>query len=387
MKIVFVTSRSLSRHATIKRAWGMAPHLIQRGISTTVVCEDCEENRVTAAAVPGMDALYYPAGLSMRAERAAKASLVRRARGDVVHLCGLGWRNAVRRSVGRGRFVMDHVELESAIAGTSRLRRLLQAGLERWSFDYYDGTVAASRYLEFAVRRHQLTRSRARPVLWLPFAFDEDSLRPEAARLEAFRNEAGGRVTIAYMGGLYRNYGVHDLVEAYRSSPSLARNARLVFVGRGPEADYLRRQSCHSAVGPQISFAGFLDERSLASFLFASDVLVSPLADTVQDWARCPSKTYMYMATRRPIVTPAVGENREALGDLGFYYTPGDGASLAGALERAAAVRAPVPYDLAAHTWSHRTAHYLGWLRASFGFEPDCGVTLNAQEPAEAFAQ
>jgi len=380
MKITFVTSQSLSRHATIKRAWGLAPHLVARGITTAVVCEDCAENRAAAAAVPGLEGHYYPAGLTMRAERAAKSVLVSGARGDVVHICGLGWRNALRRSAGSGRFVMDHVELESAIAGTSPVRRLLQAGLERWSFDHYDGTVAASRYLEFLVRRRQLGRRAVRPVLWLPFAFDEQTLRPEAARAAEFRREAGGRVTISYMGGLYRNYGVHDLVAAYRSSPALARAARLVFVGRGPEAESLRQQSRRTPEGGEIHYAGYLDERSLASFLFASDVLVSPLADTVQDWARCPSKTYMYLATRRPIVTPAIGENREALGELGFYYAPGNRASLAGALERAAAVRTEMPYDLAAHTWVRRAADYVRWLETSLLGENDLAPMETARE-------
>lgn len=376
MKIVFVTGQSLSRHATIKRAWGLAPHLMNHGCSVAVVCENCAENQDAVATLPGVEAFYYPAGLSLFAERKAKVERVRAARGDLVHLCGLGWRNALRLPAGSIPVIMDHVELESAISGSPRARRWLQSRLEQWSFGHYDGTVAASRYLEFAVRRHQLARSQNRPVLWLPFAFDEQSLRPDAARVAEFRRASAGRLTIAYMGGLYQNYGVHDLVAAYRASPELTRTARLVFVGRGPESTSLQRQGCHAPDGPQISLAGFLDEPSLASFLFASDVLVSPLTDTVQDWARCPSKTYMYLATRRPIVTPPVGENRETLGELGVYYKPGDLASMTHALERAAGVLEPRPYNLAAHTWKRRTRDYLSWLNIAFGL----GETQSAKE-------
>ena len=67
MKIAFVTSKSLSRHATIKRAWGMAPHLLARGWAVTVVAEDCRENRETVAGIPGLAASYFPAGLSVLA--------------------------------------------------------------------------------------------------------------------------------------------------------------------------------------------------------------------------------------------------------------------------------------------------------------------------------
>ena len=261
---------------------------------------------------------------------------------------------------------MDHVELESAITGGARLRRMLQARLERWSFLHYDGSIAASRYLEHEIRRVQLPGTRSLPILYLPFAFDPAVCRAEGNQVDAARLESLGRKTITYMGGLYASYGVRELIAAYLGSPALCRGSRLVFFGQGPEIDFIRSQPSQPGEGAWIEYGGFLDESDLINRLFASDVLVSPLRDTVQDWARCPSKTYVYMATRRPIVTAPVGENREALGDLGFYYQPGAVESLTHALERALAAGPELPYELAAHTWAARTERFVQWWEKEF---------------------
>jgi glycosyltransferase involved in cell wall biosynthesis len=366
VKIAFVTSQSLSRHATIKRAWGLAPHLLGAGHEVAVIAEDVAENRATVAALPGLAAAYYPSGLSAFAERRAKEQLIERLQPGLVHICGLGWRNAVRRGNPRIRLVMDHVELESSIADQNPLRRWLQRRLERWSFGYYDGSVAASRYLEFEIRRHLFRVGQPRPLLYLPFAFEPAACVPEPARLQAARAQAAGRKTITYMGGLHAGYGVRDLAAAYRGDAALRASARLVFFGSGPEAAYLRGQSAERADGAVIECAGFVDEPTVIAGLFASDVLVSPLNDTVQDWARCPSKTYVYMATRRPIVTAPIGENFEALGSLGFYYRPGDAGSLAAALRRALGAAPEQPYPLERCDWAHRAEAYGAWREAEF---------------------
>ncbi|MFT3828368.1 MAG: glycosyltransferase [Opitutaceae bacterium] len=365
MKIAFVTSKALSRHATIKRAWGMAPHLLEAGHSVRIICEECEENRETASGIRGLRVSYFASGLDVRGERRAKLAAVLQEQPDVTHICGLGWRNAI--SIPHGTCLMDHVELESAIATTSFVRRLLQGRLERWSFRHYSGSIAASRYLEHEIRRYTMGNGISRPILWLPFAFDERMSRPEGREVARFRAAAAGRKTIAYMGGLYRDYGIFELIEGYLSSEQLRNEARLVIIGRGPEADYVRNRVRVSGEGARVEFLGYIDEAVVPAFLHSCDVLVSPLRNTIQDWARCPSKTYMYIATGKPIVTSAIGENREALGESGFYYEPGNVGSLGRALLRALQSEGGSQYDVKQHSWSRRVEVYRRWLAESFG--------------------
>jgi glycosyltransferase involved in cell wall biosynthesis len=72
------------------------------------------------------------------------------------------------------------------------------------------------------------------------------------------------------------------------------------------------------------------------------------------------------MATRRPIVTAPVGENLEALAELGYYYDPGSDDSLGCALIRALTLESEIPYKLEAHTWSVRTEMFAQWVEKEF---------------------
>ena len=53
------------------------------------------------------------------------------------------------------------------------------------------------------------------------------------------------------------------------------------------------------------------------------------MRDTEQDWARCPSKLYMYLPYDRPIITCRIGEPMSVLGDKGTYYQAGNAEDMA----------------------------------------------------------
>jgi glycosyltransferase involved in cell wall biosynthesis len=91
------------------------------------------------------------------------------------------------------------------------------------------------------------------------------------------------------------------------------------------------------------------------------------MSETEQDWARCPSKVYLYMTARRPIITPPVGENPIALGKYGFYYTPDNAKSAAKRMSEALDNGdTPVNYPIEEYSWQTRTQAFLTWLKENF---------------------
>jgi len=355
MRICFVTNGVISSHATMKRAFGMARPLLGAGHSVAVLLEDHPDNRERVAAVPGVEAHWIPLGLGLRAHLRAKRTVLGQGAFDVVHCCGLGFRNLVWRGDAPGALrIMDHVELESSLAGHPLLRRWVLRALEARVLAGYSAHVAASRYLHAVL--HQRCRG-ARRLLYLPYASEAPALPARPAGTE-------GRRVALYMGGLYREYGVWDILDA--AERLLASEPLLDFeiLGQGPESERLAAWVSSRNLEGRIRLAGYVPEAQLHARLASADLFLAPLADTVSDWARCPSKLLTYMSYGRPVVTGPVGEATVYLGSRGFYYSGGS-AGLAEAVSRA--LRAPrglAPYDFPL-SWEERVAAYLQWLEAA----------------------
>jgi glycosyltransferase involved in cell wall biosynthesis len=361
-RICFVTHASLERHATIKRAFGMAGPLTELGHQVHICLEDCESNREAIGRLDGVTALWFQLG-RLGMERRQKSALVADGGFDAVHICGLGFRNAITRTVNPSSVtIMDHVELESSLVNAPKARRSAQYALEAWSLMYYAGHVVASKYLRDLWQKRCARWRLCREVLYLPFAYDKQwQNRLEQSSGEAARRRFPDKKIIFYMGGFHRAYGCYEMLEALQCLRHARNDFVAVLCGRGPEysaaLDYANREG----LSGMIAMPGFVPESELMDYLAAADVLISPLQDTVADRARCPSKLYEYMLTQRPIVTCRIGENGHALGDAGNYYQPGDAASMAAALERALQGERP-NYPLEEHSWMARSQCYTQWL-------------------------
>jgi len=353
MKVIFVTSQVITRHATMKRAAGMAGPLQALGWEVEVLAEDHPDNREYFGAVTGLTASFFP-HQGMRGERELKNQFLREGRWDLIHVCGLGWRNAVSRRCGSALVVMDHVELESSLAGTPVLRRLAQAWLERWSRRYYTGAVGASRWLY-----NWLQAGGVSQVQHLPYGtefVDDTGLAREAARF--LEPQKLGRYAL-YCGGMYRNYGFWTMLDAFITLANAHPDFSAVLLGRGPEKEAGMNRVEAAGLKERIRFPGFVPEGELQLYLAGAAAHVSPLNDTVTDRARCPSKIPMYMMTGRPVVTCRVGEAWEYLGELGYYYMPGETSSLASVLgDLWRKDNRLVAYDLEKISWRAWAASY-----------------------------
>jgi glycosyltransferase involved in cell wall biosynthesis len=361
-RICFITHASLERHATIKRAFGMAEPLMELGHHVYICLEDCVSNREAIGRLHGVTPLWFQAG-GPRMERGQKSSRIADGEFDVVHICGLGFRNAIRRTVNPGATtIMDHVELESAFMDGSRIRRSAQYSLECWSLMHYSSHVVASTCLQDLWQERSARWGLKREVLYLPFAY-EARWRSQLERLSGkkVRERFPGKKILVYMGGFYRAYGCYEMLQALQHLRRTRNDVVAVLCGRGPEYRAAVDFVSQNGLSNTVVMPGFVPESELMNYLAAADVLISPLQDTVRDRARCPSKLYEYMLTQRPIVTCRIGENGNALGGSGYYYQPANAVSMAAAMERALEGDRQ-EYPLERHSWMARVQHYTQWL-------------------------
>lgn len=351
--VCFVGSGAIDRHATIKRAFGMAPWLRRAGVEATVICEDAPANRLIAERL-GVHLQTYAAG-SLLSERNAKNKLLSKQRCDIVHICGLGWRNYVLvRHNQHTKYVMDHVELESSLSGVSALRRCLQRYLERASLARYDGTVVASKYLESLFK----CNSRGR-ILYLPFGADPFADNELKAAEEWSRVKLESPY-ILFAGGIYRNYGIWTMIEAMQLAVRHDPSITLVIAGRGPDRASAEQVIQSRGLSKNIRILGYVSTEELNNRIINAVGLVAPLNDTIADRARCPSKIPMYMMSGRPVVTCKIGEAWEYLGESGRYYIPEDASSLCQQLldvwQNRGLARTPVKASV---TWENLTHKYI----------------------------
>ena len=359
MKFCFITSGVLSGHSTMKRALGMAPIIVSMGHEVSILIQEHQDNRTATKSLDGVG-IYYFQTFSAYEERSFKINHLQTNFYDIVHCCGLGWRNYVRSTHVKCFTIIDHVELESTIGSLLSVRRIFQSFLEKKAISFFDGSVAASRYIEFYLRRAVFRKRRKHPVLWLPYASTHAFTKADASLVTKCKNITCDCTLVTYMGSHYKNYGCYELI--YSLAQLIGNDSKIcgVFLGLGPETAALKNLVVSLRLEHNVFFPGFVTQDQAIAYLHASSVLISPLNDSETDWARCPSKVYEYMAVGRPIVTCRIGENLEALGDEGVYYIPGDVSSMCKAILRALNLSKAPKYKN--FTWDDRARQYLNWV-------------------------
>ena len=103
---------------------------------------------------------------------------------------------------------------------------------------------------------------------------------------------------VVYAGGVNREYGVLDLVEAAERSH---RQWSLVVYGRGPDVAAVQAVAARS---PKVHYGGMVDAMELKSVYARADLLVNPRPPG-EDFVKYsfPSKLLEYLATGTPVMT------------------------------------------------------------------------------------
>lgn len=116
-----------------------------------------------------------------------------------------------------------------------------------------------------------------------------------------------------------------------------------------------------------VQLPGFIAEEDISTYFSLTDYFISPMNDTVQDWARCPSKLYMYLPYRKPIITCKIGEPFEVLKSEGVYYKPSDENSLRLTIEELLYDgKTKLDIDSTLHSWNYRTKEFDQWINKTF---------------------
>ena len=369
MHITFVTHGSFDCVATLKRATGMAGPLISSGHRVSILLEDSYANRERVGMeCPAVEAVYLRSG-SATQERARKSRALHGLNSDLVWMCGVGYRNMVKPCRRDAIWIADHSELLSAVGNRAAIRRAIDWGFETFAFRSCDGHIAASRYLETYCHKAVQRLGRRTPVHYSPYAVTPSMVAARGTLSTDIELATTGKKVILYLGSFWENYGFWDMLHVAEQMVAGRSDLIFLFMGKGPEESAGREWISNRQLGDRVLLLGFAPEAMLGDLFSKADVFLCPLRDTAQDWARCPSKLYMYLPAGRPIVTCRIGEAAEALGERGVYYRPGDRAELRTAINTAlTSANHGALIDLAAeHTWERRTRYFLDWLQAEFG--------------------
>lgn len=364
-----MTTGDIKRIATAKRALGMANHLSDLGWKIDVIMEDTEENRhrTKMECNDAINIVFFPNCTSATKEVKTKSALVKKLRPDYVYLCAFVFRNVISTPAGCKRLV-EHSELASAIKDSKFIKKILNWGLEYYSVIYSDGLINASQYLQ-SVYKKKARRLflGARPMLYSPYAYSETVCQTQADVAHLPVKKEGNNRFFVFLGSLSRNYGAFTMIEAFEKIHQTAPQCHLLLLGKGPDypsvVEYIRAHKLEEYVHA----LGFVEEEDIASYFTLADAFVSPMNNTVQDWARCPSKLYMYLPYQKPVITCKIGEPLYTLGEEGVYFEPSSVQSLSEAiLHTVGRNQWHINIDPLKHEWKYRTRQFHQWVEETF---------------------
>jgi len=216
-----------------------------------------------------------------------------------------------------------------------RTRHIAQAvrphAANRWL--YRRGTAFVVTVTD-AIRRQYVAAGLVDPerVIALPGGADTERYQPRPRDPATYARLGGrpDRPLIGMIAGLRVMKGHEIVVEAAARLAARAARPYFVFIGRGPMERAVRDAVDRAGLGPQFTFAGFVDD--LPAALAALDVvLYTPL-----DSDGMSRVIFEYLAAAKPLIAARVGVVPEVLtdGEHAALVPAGDAQALAETLER-----------------------------------------------------
>jgi len=298
---------------------------------------------------------------------------------DTYWLLGLLYRLAGKR------FVYDQHDLNpevflsrfgapSGVVQRAQYRLLLT--LERLTYRFAHKVISTNEsYREVAITRGHREPGDVTVVRSGP---DTSVMRP-AADVADVRN--GRRYLACYLGIMGPQDGVDVLLEVIdHYVHALGRDdCQFALLGFGDCLDDLKVQCTSLGLDDYVTFTGRADSATIARYLSASDVGLSPDPLSPLNDVSTMNKTMEYMAFAVPVIAFDLKETRASGGDAVVYISPGDVEGFAKALgalldddeQRAdAGVRARLR-AAAALDWKPQARAYVGVYDSLFGIERD----------------
>lgn len=365
MHICFVTTGDIKFIATAKRALGLANPLIERGWKVSIIMEDAEENRHRVSLECSSDVnVYYYSKCDVFNEVRLKNKIVRQITPDFLYICAFVPRNIIW-GYDKAIKLVEHCELVTGmnVGFFSKFKFYL---LEYFSILYSDGILNASSYLQdiYEKRCKNLFRKKL-PMLYFPYAYSEKICQNNMSKVVF--NKIYNVKYFVYLGSLDENYGVFTMIKAFELLHMERKDCQLILLGKGAAYNKVCQYVKENMINEYIHVQGFVPEEEISAYFTLADAFISPMNDTIQDWARCPSKLYMYLPFKKPIITCQIGEPYLILKDKGFYYIPGSFESLKNTIvDLIDSETSYLDINPFLYTWQYRGMELDNWLNENF---------------------
>lgn len=209
---------------------------------------------------------------------------------------------------------------------------------EKWLIRRTPVVTIASRMLE---RRAIELRGSSKGVFYLPnggVSHGEALIRDEV--LSSAENTARQSFGLSDAPVIFYNGQFNPEEDAMffcRAAAPVARRtgSTLVFVGGGPTLSQVKEFFDHEE-GIAVRFFPRLPYEQFVQLLAASDVAAFPYPDNPIHRSKCSTRIIDYMSAGKPVLTSAVGQNKEYIvnGESGILAPPGDEIRFGRELER-----------------------------------------------------
>lgn len=370
-KICLVTLGNIKDIATMKRALGMANPLQFAGFEVHIVALECKENfeRISLECNSEINIHYYNKS-NLLNEINQKTKIVNSILPDYVLLCAFVPRNFLFKFKLTSKPVMllEHSELQSKIATYSLVKKCKEYFIEMYSLFYADGMLCASRYLfNYYNKLKSVKTINNIPILYSPYAFNDQTINLKGIIKDSWKEKYKNKNILIYLGSLNSNYGLFTMIKAIEEISKEDENILLLLIGEGDNEIEAREYVVNNTLEKHIQFIGYVAEEELRNYFKLAKAFISPLNDTIQDWARCPSKIYMYLPFNKPILTCRIGEPFEIFGTNGYYFETNNYKSLSELVRKVFNSDHQIyQVDILKHTWNTRTKEFVEWLNSNF---------------------
>jgi glycosyltransferase involved in cell wall biosynthesis len=365
--ITFITLGDITSIATMKRALGMANPLLKLGWAVSIITQDCEENRrrIGIECHSEVKVLYYQKA-SASEEVKSKTALVKKIKPSYIYFCSFSIRNRINKfKLGyKPEIIIEHSELQSSIPDNKGLKKLLAVVTEYGSVFYATKLVCASKYLEkeYSLYAQKCLKSNM-PIQYSPYAYNSEVINSPMLVLDKLEEEYKDKKVFLYMGTMTRNYGLFTMLEAALAFKKMQQSFVLVLMGRGRHLEEAKNFVKKHNLEDVVEFPGYISEDSLSSYFKRADAFISPLNNTVQDIARCPSKIYMYLPFQKPVFTCALGEPKEIFKEKGYYFDNTKPTTLTKLMSDAYnGNQIVLNVDIEEHSWTRRSIDFNNWI-------------------------
>ena len=368
MKILFITTGDIKSVATMKRAIGMASPLHALGWEVGIIAQDTEENKKRIELETNNNAqVFFYIKKSVKEEIAFKTRTVNGWKPDYIYFCSFSFRNKINKHKLKflPKIIIEHSELASHININKGLRKWALSFIEYWSVFYADKLVCASKFLtQFYTKRAKKLFKPRYPILYSPYAYSNEVINAPLLLINDLKKRYDGKKILLYMGTMTKNYGLMTMLNAVKIVKKTNDTVKLLMLGKGRHLEEGKKFVVENKLEDQVEFLGYVEETDLSSYFTIADAFVSPLNNTIQDIARCPSKIYMYLPFKKPIFTCAIGEPKEIFEENGYYFDNDDPATLASLIQQLInnSIQTKT-INIKEHSWNKRSKDFDTWIQ------------------------